>query len=85
MNTHKRGLGYEQPKARAKTLKDLKSIGGEDQITDLFLETAVCEAIIKLSAITHPKQLDEMIFDDISQLIVKNIAPKKKNSECRES
>lgn len=35
-------------KARTKKSNDLKSAEGEDQITDLLLATAGCEAIIKL-------------------------------------
>lgn len=54
-------------KARTKKLKDSKSIGGENQITDLLLTTSGCEAIIKLSAIARPRELGKMISDNISQ------------------
>lgn len=64
--------------ARSKKLKDNKEKGGENEITDLFLATAGCEAIMKVSTMAYPTNLENLTFEKISQIIRRNMRPKKK-------
>ena len=41
--------------AKVKKLKDRRSSGGENEIMDLFLASAGCEAIKKTSVMVYPK------------------------------
>ena len=43
--------------ARTKKLKDDKEKGEENEITDLFLVTAGCEAIMKVSIMAYPTNM----------------------------
>lgn len=52
MNTHKAWLRILAAKARTIKLKDPKSIGGKN----LVMVSVASEAIIKFSAISHPRQ-----------------------------
>lgn len=38
-------------------------------IADLFLALVGCEAIIKISVMVYPKQLENLIFVEISEII----------------
>ena len=49
--------------ARTKKLKDHKEKGGENEITDLFLAPAGCEAIIKISTMAYPTNLEALTFE----------------------
>lgn len=64
--------------ARCKKLKDNKNTGGENEITDLFMATAGCEAIMKVATMVYPRELEEMTFEEISQVIKGNMRPKKR-------
>ena len=64
--------------ARTRKLKDNKERGGENEITDLFLATAGCEAVMKISTMAYPRNLEDLTFEEISQVIRKNMRPKKK-------
>ena len=52
--------------------------GGENEITDLFLASAGCEVIMKISPMLYPTNLEDLIFENISQIIRRNIWPKKR-------
>ena len=62
--------------ARTKKLKDNK--GRENKITDLFLATAGSEVIMKVSTMTYPTNLEDLTFEKISQIIRRNMRPKKR-------
>ena len=64
--------------ARTKKPKDNKEKGGENEITDLFLATAGCEAKIKVSTMAYPTDLDNLTLKKISQIIRRNMWPKKR-------
>ena len=64
--------------SRAKKLKDDKEKGRENEITDLFLATAGCKAIMKVSTKTYPTNLEDLTFEKISQIIRRNKHPKKR-------
>ena len=64
--------------ARTKKLKGNKKKGGEKEITDLFLATARSEAIIKVCTMVYPTNLKDLIFEEISQIIRRNMRPKKR-------
>ena len=49
----------------------------ENEITDFFLGTAGCEAIINVSTMAYSTNLEDMTFEKISQ-IMRNIRPKKR-------
>ena len=66
------------PKARTKKLKDDKEKERENEITDLFLATAECEAIMKVSIMAYPTKLENLSFEKISQVIRRNMRPKKR-------
>ena len=44
--------------------------------SDLFLATAGCEAIMNISLMNYPKKLKELTFNQIKEIILKNIKPK---------
>ena len=48
--------------ARTKKLKDDKEKGGVNEIMELFLATTRCEAIMKVSTIAYPKNLEDLIL-----------------------
>ena len=60
--------------ARTKKLKDTPE---ERQVTDLFLSKAGVEAIKKVSTIVHPKELEDMSFEEIKRAILESVRPKK--------
>ena len=64
--------------ARVKKLRDRRSEGEENEITVVFLTTAGCEAIQKISTMAYPRNLEELTFQEISEVIKRNIRPKKK-------
>lgn len=64
--------------ARSKKLQDKKGLGGENEITDLFLATAGCESNMKISVMAYTKDLEDLTFEEISQIIRNNVRPKKK-------
>ena len=73
--------------ARDKKLKDDKEKGRENEITYLFLATAGCEAIMKVSTLAYPINLEDLTFEKISK-IIRNMSPKKRlvvteRSSCR--
>lgn len=45
-----------------KKLKDTKARGGENEISDVFLALAGCEAIMNIYFMAYPKQLQNFIF-----------------------
>ena len=62
--------------SRTKGLKDTKE--GGNKVTDLFLSRVGLEALKKITLMAQPKDIEQMPFDEIQQLIVDNIRPKKK-------
>ena len=64
--------------ARTKKLKDNKENGRENEITDLFLPTAGCEAIRKVSTMAYSTNLEDLTFEKKSQIIRKNKRVKKR-------
>ena len=63
--------------ARAKNLQDKRNVGGENKIIDLFLASAAHEAIMMISFIAYPKDLEELTFQEIKQIIRNSLRPKK--------
>ena len=49
--------------ARTKKLNDDKEKGGENEITDMFLPTAGCEAIMKVSTMAYPTNLEDLTIE----------------------
>ena len=47
-------------------MKDDKEKRGENEITDLFLDTTGCEVIMKVSTIVYPTNLEDLTFEKIS-------------------
>ena len=47
---------------RVKKLRDRRSEGGQNEITDIFLATAGCETIQKVSTMADPRNLEEIDF-----------------------
>ena len=63
--------------ARTKKLKDDKEKGRENEVANLFLATAGCEAIMKVSSMAYPTSLEDLTFEKISQFI-RNMRHKKR-------
>jgi len=63
--------------ARSKKLKDDPTTK-EFPVTDLFLSKAGVDAVRRVSIMTHPKELEEMSFDEIRKAILASMRPKKK-------
>ena len=57
------GLRCFAASARTKKLKDDNKKGGENEITHLFLATAGCEMIMKVSTMVYPSNLEDLIFE----------------------
>ena len=70
--------------ARAKKLRDRRSKGEQNEITEMFLATVGYEAIQKVSTMAYPRNLEELTFKEINELIKRNIRPKKRPSLERE-
>ena len=70
--------------ARTKMLKDDREKGGENEITELFLANAGCEAIMKVSTMAYAINLEDLTFEKISQIIRRNIGAKKSCSWQKE-
>ena len=64
--------------AWVKRLRDRRSQMEQNEITDIFLATAGCEAIQKVSTMVYQRNLEEMTFKEIGMVIKRNIRPKKK-------
>ena len=45
---------------------------------DLFLATAGCEAIMKVSTMAYPTNLEDLTFEKLSQIIRRNMRLKKR-------
>ena len=58
--------------------KGLKDSAKEKEVTDLFLSRLSVEVFRKVSIMVHPKELETMTFEDIRQVILNKIRPKKK-------
>ena len=63
---------------RVKKLRDRWSEGEQNEITDMFLATAGCKAIQKVSMMAYPRNLEELTFKEIGKVIKRNIRPKKR-------
>ena len=63
---------------RTKKLKDNKEKGRENEITDFFLATAGCEAIVKVSTMEYQTNLKYLTFE-------KNQTDHKKKYETQEN
>ena len=64
--------------ARVKKLKERQSEEEQNEITDMFLTTTGCEAIQRVSMMAYPKNLEELTFKEIGEVIKRNIRPKKR-------
>ena len=71
-------LRYFAASARTKKLKDNKEKGGENEITNFFLATVGCKVIMKVSTMAYPTNLEDLTFKKISQIIRRNMSPKKR-------
>ena len=58
--------------------KGLKDSAKEKEVTDLFLSRLSVEVLRKVSIMVHPKELETMTFEDIRQVVLDNISPRKK-------
>ena len=61
----------------AKNPEDNKD-GDEREISDLFVATANCEAVMKFFLMTHPRELVKLTFSQIKVTILKNVRAKKR-------
>ena len=48
-----------------KKLKDEEASYGENEITELFLAMAGCEALSQISAMAYPKELEEPTYEGL--------------------
>ena len=64
--------------ARVKKLRDRRSEGEQNEITDMFFATAGCEAIQKVSTMAYSRNQEELIFKEIGEVIKRDIRPKKR-------
>ena len=64
--------------AKVKKLRDRGSGGEQKEITDMFLATAGCKAIQKVSTMVDPRNQEELTFKEIGKVIKRNIRPKKR-------
>lgn len=64
--------------ARVKKFSDSKYRGRVNEETDLFLASAGCDAIKKISVMIYPKMLEDLTFEEITNILQANIYPKKK-------
>ena len=64
--------------AWVKKLRDRRGQGEQNEITDMFLATAGCKAIQKVSTIAYPRNLEELTFKEIGEGIKRNIRQKKR-------
>ena len=72
-------LSIDDPDFVDTWLKDDKEKGGENEITDLFLATAGCQAIMKVSIMAYPASLENLTFEKISQILRRNMKAKKRS------
>jgi len=63
--------------ARSKKLKD-EPTKSELPVTDLFLAKAGVDAVRRVSIMAHPKELEEMPFNEIRKVILETVRPQKK-------
>ena len=59
-------------------ISDRRSEGEQNEITDMFLATAGCKGIQKVSMMVYPRNLEELTFKEIGKVIKRNIRPKKR-------
>ena len=64
--------------ARVKEWQDERRDDGTNEITNHFMASAGCEAIMKIKVIVYPRVLEKMTFREIEQAIRKDVRPKKK-------
>lgn len=62
---------------RIKKLSDSKH-RGVNEVMHLFLASAGCEAIKKISVMVYPKMLEDLIFEENANIVQANVCPKKK-------
>ena len=63
--------------ARLKKLRDRRSEEEQNEITDIFLATAGLEATQKVSTMAYPRNLEELNFKEVGEIMKRNIRPKK--------
>ena len=59
--------------------------GGENEITDLFLATPGCKAIMKVSIMLYPTNLEDLTFEKISHNIRTNTEAQEKIGRGRKN
>ena len=52
-----------------KKLRDRRSKGEVNEITEMFLATAGCEAVQKVSTMAYPRNLEKLTFKEIGEVI----------------
>ena len=57
--------------------RDRRSEGEQNAITEMFNATAGCEAIYKVSTIAYPRNLEELNFKEVGEVIKRNTSEKK--------
>lgn len=57
----------------AKKLKDDKVAGNENEISDLFLAPAECEAIRKIIVMVYARELETLTFSQILDIMKRNL------------
>lgn len=62
---------------RLKKLNGNKVRGSKNEITDLFLALAGCKVMMKISLMIYPKEMEDLTFKEINEIVKKNISPKK--------
>lgn len=63
---------------KSKKLKDNKTGEGENDVFNLFLASAKCKAIMKISLMIYSKKLENFTIEEISEIIKKNMRLKKR-------
>ena len=62
---------------KVKKLKEEKPNEGENEIIFIFLDTASCEAIKKILTMAYPRELGELIYEEIVRIVKKKITKQK--------
>ena len=58
--------------ARVKKLKDVNASREENEITDLFLAMAGCEAVKETLTMAYPRELEGSTYEEMVRIIKKN-------------
>lgn len=70
-------IRYFAIQARTKKLKDHQVTGWENEITNLFLVSTRSEALRKISVFAYPRELGDLVYSQIPDIVKRNLKPKK--------